>query len=449
VSARVFVPLVGADGMAEQLFEAIASDVPPEPHPAKLVPQIAELFDFGLYQMGQLAREAAIRFVDARRRLVWLGQRNARARPWFLRISDLQVGRLSDDNARSAGLGLALAAILQAFGRDAETVFATGQIVLPTASAASSIAIAPVGGLHAKLTLIADAIHRHRAALRGRRVVVALPATTLEGAKTKDAEAAILGRLSREAEEAGLRFEVLFLDSLDEIEAAFGPLRLTELLTRPRAVTLVSILVLLIGVAAFWLALAHAPIRLAWAPVEIAGAGAEPAASSDPLPQRARYDAASDKLRILPRCYDEQRQPMLVGGETLLMRATMRDGLPFASRVRPPHMFIASVSRSADPVILDANLFRRASGNATTEGDESIVTAIPIEPVEDEIRLFVVATRDPTVQPSALIDDLRKRLSGLSGPSVLATTASFLADRLGSTIDYQFKVTNDAKLCAS
>ena len=75
------------------------------------------------------------------------------------------------------------------------------------------------------------------------------------------------------------------------------------------------------------------------------------------------------------------------------------------------------------------------------------MAAIPIEPVEDEIRLFVVATRDPNFEISALQVDLRKHLQGLSGAAVLTTTASFLQDRLGAEIEYQFKVTNDKGLC--
>ena len=45
VIARVFVPLVGANGESAQVFEAIAGDVAPEAHPARLLPQISELFD--------------------------------------------------------------------------------------------------------------------------------------------------------------------------------------------------------------------------------------------------------------------------------------------------------------------------------------------------------------------------------------------------------------------
>ena len=60
VSARVFVPLVGANGEAQQLFEAIASEEAPAAHPAQLSAQISELFDFGLYGIGQTAREATV-----------------------------------------------------------------------------------------------------------------------------------------------------------------------------------------------------------------------------------------------------------------------------------------------------------------------------------------------------------------------------------------------------
>ena len=129
--ARVFVPLVGANGESAQVFEAIAGEIAPDAHPARLLPQISELFDFGLYGIGQTVREAVTRFIDARRARLWLGRRNGRVNPWNLRISDLHIGRLTDENARSAGLGLALAAICQAFGRDPGVVFATGEIQLP------------------------------------------------------------------------------------------------------------------------------------------------------------------------------------------------------------------------------------------------------------------------------------------------------------------------------
>ena len=123
MTARVFVPLVDARGEAAHLFEAIAGETSPDEHPARLMPQIAELFDFGLYGVGQSAREAVMSFVEARRRRLWLSPRNASLKPWYLRISDLQLGRLSDGNARSAGLGLAIAALCQTFGARARRRF--------------------------------------------------------------------------------------------------------------------------------------------------------------------------------------------------------------------------------------------------------------------------------------------------------------------------------------
>src|SRR5580692_3025094 len=173
--ARVFVPLVGANGEAAQVFEAIAGDVAPEAHPARLLPQISELFDFGLYGIGQTVREAVTRFIDTRRAKLWLGRRNGRVNPWNLRISDLQIGRLSDENARSAGLGLALAAICQAFGRDPGVVFATGEIRLPSAPGALTAHVAPVGGVRGKLALIGDYLMQHRKLLGGQRITLALP----------------------------------------------------------------------------------------------------------------------------------------------------------------------------------------------------------------------------------------------------------------------------------
>jgi hypothetical protein len=450
MNARVFVPLVGANGQAAQVFEAIAGEAPPEAHPAKLLPQISELFDFGLYGIGQTVREAVTRFVDTRREKLWLGRRNGRANPWNLRISDLQVGRLSDENARSAGLGLTLAAILQAFGRDPGVVFATGEIRLPTGPGEPPVAVGPVDGLRGKLLLVGDYIVQHRKALEGGRMTVVLPATTTDGRVLKVVEASVLDRVQREASEAGAKLDFLFIDKLEDVEETLGPFALREIVTPARAAWAALVCVVLGLFTSGWLALRNAPIDLAWRPVTIAAG--EPtrglgAVANDPTPQRARYDSATDKFQLLGPCYDAQRQPLVIGGESMLLRVGARDGIPFASRLRPPRIFVASVSRAADPVILDANQFRSLLPASRSDDLIDLTMAIPIEATEDEVRLFVVATRDPSVEITPLQDDLRKRLQGLTGAAVLTTTTSFLQDRLGAEIQYQFKVTNDRSLC--
>ena len=447
--ARVFVPLVGANGESAQVFEAIAGDIPPEAHPARLLPQISELFDFGLYGIGQTVREAVTRFVDARRAKLWLGRRNGRVNPWNLRISDLHIGRLSDENARSAGLGLALAAICQAFGRDPGVVFATGEIQLPSGPGAPAVAVGPVDGLRGKLMLVGDYIVQHRKALDGARLTVVLPSTTPDGRSLAAAEASTFERLKAEAVDAGAKLDFVFADTLDEVEEALGPFAMHEIITPARAAGLALGVCALALLFAGWTALTHARIELAWAPVATAEGKTRTMRMEGPdtTPLRARYDSPTDKLQLLGPCFDEQRQPLVIGGETLLMRMTARDALPFASKLRPPRIFIASVSRAADPVILDANHFRSLTNAPVSDATLDLTMAIPIEPVEDEVRLFVVATRDPNIEISALQDELRKHLQGLSGAAVLTTTASFLQDRLGSEIEYQFKVTNDRALC--
>jgi hypothetical protein len=450
MNARVFVPLVGANGQAAQVFEAIAGEAPPEAHPAKLLPQISELFDFGLYGIGQTVREAVTRFVDMRREKLWLGRRNGRASPWNLRISDLQVGRLSDENARSAGLGLTLAAILQAFGRDPGIVFATGEILLPTGPGEPSVAIGPVDGLRGKLLLVGDYIVQHRKALEGARMTVVLPTTTPDGRALKLAEASVLDRVQREAVEAGAKLDFLFVDKLEDVEGPLGPFALREIVTPARAGWAALVCAVLVLFVSGWIVLRNAPIDLAWRPVTIAAD--EPtrgiaAAANAATPQRARYDSATDKFQLLGPCYDAQRQPLVIGGESMLLRVGARDAIPFASRLRPPRIFVASVSRAADPVILDANQFRSLLPASRSDDLIDLTMAIPIEATEDEVRLFVVATRDPSVEITFLQDELRKRLQGLTGAAVLTTTTSFLEDRLGAEIQYQFKVTNDRGLC--
>ncbi len=445
MTARVFVPLVGANGESAQLFEAIAGETAPEAHPARLLPQISELFDFGLYGIGQTVREAVTRFVAQRRSRLWLSRSNGAVHPWNLRISDLQVGRLSDENARSAGLGLTLAALCQAFARDPGIVFATGEILLPSGPDAPAVAIGPVGGLRGKLALVGDYIVQHRQALDGRKMTVVLPATATDGRALGPVEASTLERLREEARAAGARLEFVFADTLDGVEAALGPFAMREIVTPGRAAGLAAALAALALVVGGWVALARAPVALAFEPLaEAATRGLDDAA-----PPRARYDAARDKLALLGPCFDDQRQPVVVGGETLVLRVSARDALPFASAVRAPRLFIASVSRAADPVILDAEHFRSLGAAPRPGAAFDLTAAIPIEPVEDEVRLFVVATRDPSIDITSLQEALRQDLKGLSGPAVLTTTTSFLADRLGAEIEYQFKVTNDPHACPS
>jgi hypothetical protein len=444
MTVRVFVPLVDARGEAAHLFEAIAGEIPPEDHPARLAPQLAELFDFGLYGVGQSAREAVKSFVEARRRRLWLSPRNGALKPWHLRISDLQLGRLSDGNARSAGLGLTIAALCQTFGRDPGLIFATGEI-LPSAPGASAASVGAVSGMRGKLALIGDYIAQHGPALEGQPVVVALPALADDGRPLEEAERGLIARLREQAEDARVKLTLIFADTLDALEAPLGPFTIRELVTPRRALAAAAAVALLAITAGVWTALAHAPIRLAFVP-PLDEDGAKMAESAEP--QRARWNKQADQLIPQKPCVDAQHQPLLIGGDALIMRVRAEDGLPFASRVRPIRLFIASVSLNAHPVILDAEHFRVAKSDPNQDPNE-LQAVIPIEKIEDEIRLFVVATRDPKLAISGVESALRSTLQGLTGAAALTATSTFLADRLDAEILYQFRVTTDAQECAA
>ncbi|WP_237154509.1 hypothetical protein [Oryzibacter oryziterrae] len=443
MTSRVFVPLVGADGSGQQLFEAIAGDTPPEEHPAKLVAQISELYDFGLYRIGQTVREAVFRFAGTRLDRVWLGRRNARLKPWYLRISELQVGRLSDENAKSAGLGLAVSALLETFGRPHGPVFATGEIALTQSpDGVGTVSVAAVDGIRGKLGLIGDYLLQHRAQLAGMKILVLLPLLAVDGRPLAEAEARTLLRLKEAA--AGLDLAIHHLGTLDEIEPLLGPFSAEPFLSRRKAGWLAAAAFAVLATATAWYLEITAPVELTWVPVDKTAA----ASHENAAPRRAHYSAGADKFELLPTCYDSQRQPVVVGGETLVLRVEARDGRPFASLLAPPRFFIASVSRAADPVVLDASQFK-TSGDTVAPGVlTEAIAALPIEATEDEIRLFVVATRNQTVSLSDLTGELRDRLKGLTGAAVLTTSSQFLKDRFDGQIDYQFKVTLDAKSCS-
>ena len=167
--ARVFVPLVGANGESAQVFEAIAGEIAPDAHPARLLPQISELFDFGLYGIGQTVREAVTRFIDARRARLWLGRRNGRVNPWNLRISG-SAHRPAHRRERALGRARPCA------GGDLPGVRARPRRRLRngrnpaarTPPATPGVAVGPVDGLRGKLMLVGDYIVQHRAGA-GRR----------------------------------------------------------------------------------------------------------------------------------------------------------------------------------------------------------------------------------------------------------------------------------------
>src|SRR5580692_1782160 len=115
-----------------------------------------------------------------------------------------------------------------------------------------------------------------------------------------------------------------------------------------RALGVVAALAVIALVTSLWITLLHAPVVLAFEPL----GEATRSLADDASPQRARYDSTADKLQLLGPCFDDQREPLVVGGETLVLRVSARDGLPYASALRAPRLFIASVSRAADPVIL-------------------------------------------------------------------------------------------------
>ncbi len=158
----------------------------------------------------------------------------------------------------------------------------------------------------------------------------------------------------------------------------------------------------------------------------------------DAAPQRARYDAAIDELRLLGPCSMASVNPSSSGGGTLVLRVGARDGLPLASRsgAAPVHRVGLARRRSDHP---RRRAFRSLVGAPRAGSTFDLTTAIPIEPVEDEVRPVRRRDARSLIDITALQEALRKNLRGLSGAAVLTTTTSFLADRIGAEIEYQFR----------
>jgi hypothetical protein len=302
------------------------------------------------------------------------------------------------------------------------------------------VEVGPVDGIRGKLALVGDYVEQHRAQLAGGTVTVVLPKTAVDGRPLAEVESRMVARVREAAGTAGLPVAFHFVETLEDLDPVLGPFVAQPIVDVRRAAIIGATVVAAGAGAAAWGWITSAPVSLSWMAVD-------GDATSEALPRRAVYRADTDRLELLPTCFDEQRQPVVVGGETLVLRVRAEDTRPLAGLLAPARYFIASVSREADPIVLDASLFRTSGSTVNPGSLEDAIAAVPVESADDEIRLFVVATRDPAASLSGLTEELRSRLSGLDGAAALATSAQFLSDRFDGQIDYQFRVTTDASAC--
>lgn len=442
MSSRVLVPLVDAAGSGDQFLEALASDIAPPPHPAKLAAEISELFDLGLYKTGQIVREAVHRFTDKRLDHVWLGRWNRLMKPWFLRLSDLQVGRLADENARSAGLGLTVAALLQHFDREHMLVFATGEIRLPEGPSAGKTAnIGGVGGIDEKLILIGNYMNRHRLELTGQTAIVILPKYDLDGGLLEETAGAILRRLRQDADYNGVNLKIEFLEQVDDLDRAFGaPFRPMERISRKTAAVAGIFLfsATAIGSGVHWAQ--TRPIQVQWEHIL--------ETSDQASPRRAEYDSTADRFNILPECFDGQRQPLIRGGETVLARVRIADHYPISRTFWKPTVYLVAASINSDPIVMKSELFKRIPDTGESGfGSETLLIALPVETTIDEVRIVVVATRKNDITASNLVSSLKTALDGVEGSAVLSLAAGHLRDRFEGFVDFQFRVIVNENEC--
>ena len=410
MTARVFVPLVGANGEGAQLFEAIAGDFAPEAHPARLAAANLRAVRFRpLRHRPDRARGGDPLRRRAPRQAVAQPQQRPRQSLEFAHFRSADRPPVRRERAFGRARPDAGGDLPGRFGRDPGVVFATGEIVLPSAPGAPAVAIGPVGGLRGKLSLVGDYIVQHRQALEGSKMIVVLPATAIDGRPLETAEAATLERLREEARGGGRASSNSSSPTRStRVEAALGPFAMREIVTPARAAR-----------TRRRAGRCSSRCRRRLDRADCARRSRSPSSRS-PRRRRAaspttprRNARATMRRPTSCNCSAPASTTSASRSSSAAKRSSCGSArataLPFASRLRPPRLFIASVSRAADPVILDAEHFRSLVG-APRSGfrDIDLTAAIPIEPVEDEVRLFVVATRDPSIEITGLQDALRK-----------------------------------------
>ena len=426
---RVLIPLATADGGPGRLVEAVASsDVAPA-HPAGLLPEISELQEAGLYRVGLVAREAAVQIMDAIRSRAWLGSWNAKPSSYHLRVAGLDGASLSDENAKSAGVGLAICALLARCKSARCLVIATGAL---STDAGTEARIEPVGALAGKFALIGDYLRRSDS-VDGQTVHLIAPVLTSDGKQTEQSHGAILTRLAETVAARGGQLQTTFAETLEDADAALGPLKTATRVTKPKAAVAVSALAAMLTLVASLNWLQSRPIILNWTWIADATAGE---------PRRARFDPPQRRFVPGPDCEDFNGQPQIVGGETLLLGVEAEDTSDLAAKFWSPRLFLVAASMDGALTVLDA----RAMPPASLADQDHLLIAVPVEDEDDVVRIAVIASRERGTSPESVRSMIRSRTE-TSSPTFPLDVANELRETFPGVIDFQFRVTTDATLC--
>ena len=440
----VLIPLATGKANSGRIARVQADGLAPTPNAAGLSSPIADLSDWGLYPAGAFA-VGAIQRLQLPRRGIALAQRLGRGTiSSYLRVTNgPDLLGLTPENSRSAELGLALAVLMHAGQSRDRLAIATGALARdPSPNAPiDDVAVDPVGGIASKIEALVTALNKQRGGAYAPRVLFLLPALTLEGDPTSKVYAAQLSALKAAFAERGVEIEIAPVSSLREATSKLGITALEStptdrLLIRSGIAGIASII--LACLAYLWLT---APLKLGFSDVELSDG------QKVPSPVRAVYDAQSAVFVMRPSCVGAQKLPVYQQGESLVLKASLRNSRAVDRILGGYHYAILSVSERSgikvfppqtigSPTTTLQPVTKAPPTPATSPSELSLV--LPVEGPTEKNKLIILARRLRPFDANALRTGLETALIGASPAERINVAVTYLSGSAPGYLDYSF-----------
>jgi hypothetical protein len=405
---EVLIPVVGGAGAGDAIIRVRADGTLPAPHAAGLEGEISELLQFGLYAAGQQARAAVPAILG---RSGW-----TRLVPMALWIQNPgEAQGLSDENAASAELGLALGLVMFRHQSAVRQVIATGRVAVRQGDAA---VVAPVHHIARKMQVVL-AITRQAGAAAPPGLFLT-PATDPDGTPVAQRYAGLIAQL------AAIGIEVRPVADLRDAARAVGGLDpIAPPLRRwlGRTAAGIAAFAALGGLAAWAL---DRPIALTFEPAAFDGGRI----AATPL--RARRDGGM--FRLLPGCDGRDGTPQYRPGDLVMAKVRAGSAQDWTRILGRHRLSLVAVTPGNVVKVIPLP----GSGELDPGGQLSFAVTVS-EPAE-EMLLYVLARRLRPVDGERLSRELRAALEPRAPAERLNVATLMLGNQGAGRLGYQLRI---------
>ncbi len=442
-SRTVLIPLAGRPGDGRiGAVEAVMGRT--EYQLSDTDPVVVELIDVQLYESGLTARRAARQLPQTRRSLRLLST----AETMRLRAADHRSFQgLSDENGRSAELGLALALLMLERRSPLAVIAATGTLEPPSdGSLSGDRLIGPVEGLSEKFAALGSHLARHKGGAWGRKLHLLLPKRMSSGALVLEARAEELDALREAARSSGVELEVSAVERLSEAARIVGA---TGRRKNPREIwaRLGAAAGMVFAACFCWFCLwALRPVKMDFAPVQVERLGGVA------TPARTVYSAAAGGPVPQPHCLGpDGASHILAGAEGISFAVTAEADWAPVWAYEFLVVVVGQKARRSEPTVKIYSMETLEAASRPQRGaDGEIVWGmrLPIQPPPNEMKLFVLARKLIPFKTTALERGLAAHMASEEAQGRRINAAmSYLRGFGTSRLDYSFHGVEDLSGC--